>query len=106
MDAYQCIVSKRDTRDFTDQPIADDLLRRVLNAGRMAGSAKNRQPIRMVVLTDTADEETAALRTAAADNLKRVIRREQADWNDAGCESPYWILDTLEVKTTWHPVGT
>ena len=62
--------------------------------------------VNALVLTDTADEETAALRTAAADNLKRVIRREQADWNDAGCESPYWILDTLEVKTTWHPVGT
>ncbi|MEM7287548.1 MAG: nitroreductase family protein [Actinomycetota bacterium] len=57
MDAYQCIVSKRDTRDFTDEPVADDLVRRILNAGRMAGSAKNRQPIRMVVLTDTDDQQ-------------------------------------------------
>ena len=57
MDAYQCIISKRDTRNYTDQPVADDVLRRVLNAGRMAGSAKNRQPIRMVVLTDTDDQQ-------------------------------------------------
>lgn len=57
MDAYQAIITKRDTRSFSDEPIEPDLLRKVLNAGRMAGSAKNRQPIRMVVLTDTEDQQ-------------------------------------------------
>jgi acyl-CoA reductase-like NAD-dependent aldehyde dehydrogenase len=41
----------------------------------------------------------------AADNIKRVIARDQVDWlRDA--ENPYLIRDTQEVKTTWHPIGT
>ena len=50
MDAYQAIVSKRDTRHFAPRPISDDLIGRILQAGRMAGSSKNTQPVRMVVL--------------------------------------------------------
>lgn len=52
MDAYQAIVSKRDTRSFTEEQVSDDDLHRVLQAGRMAGSAKNQQLNRIVVVTD------------------------------------------------------
>jgi nitroreductase len=52
VDAYQAIISKRDTRNFTGEPVSDESLRRVLQAGRMAGSAKNRQPVSFVVLRD------------------------------------------------------
>ncbi len=45
-------------------------------------------------------KEIKALQTAAAENLKRVIVRDAA--NDLG---PYAILDTQELKTTWHPIG-
>lgn len=45
-----------------------------------------------------------ALREAAADNLKRICIRPPADWFDETLQDPYWILDTMEVKTTWHPV--
>jgi nitroreductase len=55
MDAYEAIVSKRDTREFTDEPVSDDDLRRILQAGRMAGSAKNSQLNRLVVVTDHDD---------------------------------------------------
>jgi nitroreductase len=57
MDAYQAIVSKRDTRSFTSEPVSEDDLNRVLQAGRMAGSAKNQQLNRIVVVTD-ADDRT------------------------------------------------
>ena len=52
MDAYKAIITKRDTRAYTDQPIPDDLLERIIQAGRMAGSSKNTQPIRLVVVRD------------------------------------------------------
>lgn len=55
MDVYEAIVSKRDTRSFTDDPVSDDDLRQVLQAGRMAGSAKNQQLNRIVVVTDPGD---------------------------------------------------
>ncbi len=39
-------------------------------------------------------------------NLKRYVRRDlkQSDWAERG-EDPYWIWDTVELKTAWHPVG-
>lgn len=40
-------------------------------------------------------------------NLKRYVRRELAPsmWRTAAAENPYWILDTVEMKTAWHPIG-
>lgn len=55
MDAYKAIVTKRDTRAYTKEPIPEEVLMRVLNAGRMAGSAKNRQPVRFVLILDKAN---------------------------------------------------
>ncbi len=54
MDAYKAITTKRDTRAYTDDPIAVDVLGRIIQAGRMAGSSKNTQPVRLVVLRDKA----------------------------------------------------
>ena len=60
MDVYDAIVNKRDTRSFTDQPVSDDDLHKVLQAGRMAGSAKNQQLNRIVVMTDAGDRAKLA----------------------------------------------
>lgn len=38
-------------------------------------------------------------------NLKRVIRKPIEDWLDDESQSPYFITDFQETKTTWHPVG-
>ncbi|MEO8457645.1 MAG: nitroreductase [Chloroflexota bacterium] len=52
MDAYKAIVTKRDTRSYTKDPISEEMLKRVLQAGRMAGSSKNQQPVRFVAIVD------------------------------------------------------
>lgn len=52
MDALNAIVSKRDTRSYLPSPIDDTVLGRVLQAGRMAGSAKNAQLTRLIVVAD------------------------------------------------------
>lgn len=55
------------------------------------------------LVTQGADaKESAASREACALNLKRFFPREA---NGKGDEDPYRILDTVEIKTTWHPVG-
>jgi nitroreductase len=54
MDAYRAVVDKRDQRAFLPRPIPDDALRRILQAGRMTGSSKNREPNRFVVVRDPA----------------------------------------------------
>jgi acyl-CoA reductase-like NAD-dependent aldehyde dehydrogenase len=50
---------------------------------------------------------SATLRAGAAQNLKRVTTRVLSgrDWFTAKAEDPYWILDTVEMKTAWHPIG-
>ena len=52
-------------------------------------------------------ELSATLRGGTAHNLKRYTERAlaPADWFTAKAEDPYWILDTIEFKTAWHPVG-
>ncbi|MEM7274802.1 MAG: nitroreductase family protein [Actinomycetota bacterium] len=57
MDALTAIVTKRDTRSYTEAPVTQDDLDRVLNAARMAGSAKNRQPVRVVTVRDRETKE-------------------------------------------------
>ncbi len=52
MDAYACIRTKRDSRAYADKPIPEETLGRILQAGRMAGSSKNTEPWRFVVLRD------------------------------------------------------
>ena len=54
MDTNKAIMTKRDTRAFAETPVADDVLTRILQAARMAGSAKNAQPVRLIVLRDQA----------------------------------------------------
>jgi nitroreductase len=47
------ILSRRSIRKYTDKEIPQDILQQVLEAGRQAPSAVNRQPIRFVVVTDS-----------------------------------------------------
>ncbi|MGI8926380.1 MAG: nitroreductase family protein [Tepidiformaceae bacterium] len=60
LDTYHAIVSKRDTRSFDPRPLPDDLLHRILQAGRMAGSAKAAEPVRFVVLRDAGQRAALA----------------------------------------------
>lgn len=49
----------------------------------------------------------ATLQSGSALNLKRFVKRTLAgaDWFSEKAEDPYWILDTIEFKTAWHPIG-
>ncbi len=90
MDAYRVIVTKRDTRAYAPRPIPEDAMRRILQAGRMAGSAKNLQPCRFVVVREQARKEELAtcgqfaayIPTAAA--LVAVVLPEDGREFDAG----------------------
>lgn len=50
-----------------------------------------------------------ALQSGAGENLKRVHSHalgSPENWYGAEATDPYRILDTVEFKTAWHPVGT
>ncbi|HRG24120.1 MAG TPA: aldehyde dehydrogenase family protein [Chitinophagaceae bacterium] len=44
------------------------------------------------------------IREKSAVNLKRVHFYDKINWNTDEGQSPYFIMDTQEIKTTWHPV--
>jgi nitroreductase len=69
MDAYLAIVSKREVRSYSDRPIDDAAARRILEAGRVAGSSRNRQARRFVVLRSPELVRRAADCVYAPDNV-------------------------------------
>ncbi len=60
MDLYKGTIGKRDRRTFTGAPIADESLRKILQAGRMTPSSKNAEPNRFVVVRDAAGKQALA----------------------------------------------
>ncbi|MDA1044491.1 MAG: aldehyde dehydrogenase family protein, partial [Verrucomicrobia bacterium] len=51
-------------------------------------------------------DEICTVQKASAENVKRAILRRGVKWASPDSQSPYMMLDTQEIKTTWHPIGT
>jgi nitroreductase len=60
VDTYLAIASKREVREYEPRPLPEDAVRRILDAGRVAGSSRNRQARRFIVLRDRGVVERAA----------------------------------------------
>ncbi|MBA2384737.1 MAG: nitroreductase family protein [Actinobacteria bacterium] len=50
MDTFLAIASRREVRDYDERPLPLDVEERILDAGRLAGNSKNRQPWRFLVV--------------------------------------------------------
>jgi nitroreductase len=59
MDVLLAVASKRDVRAYTGGPVPPGAERRILDAGRLAGTARNRQPCRYVVVEGEARRAVA-----------------------------------------------
>ena len=70
MSAYLAIVSKREVRRYTDDPIPGDVIERMLQAGRATGSARNRQPWRFYVIRNREVLDRLAEAVSAPDNIR------------------------------------
>jgi len=63
--------------------------------------------VNAIVDATGSNEIEAKLRGGTALNLKRYANRalKENEWFGEKGEDPYWILDTIEFKTAWHPIG-
>jgi acyl-CoA reductase-like NAD-dependent aldehyde dehydrogenase len=68
----------------------------------LVGQMSSHMDVNALVVQGGDEKEHTASREACALNLKRFFLRDQGVKSD---EDPYRILDTVEIKTTWHPVG-
>jgi nitroreductase len=60
VDAFLAVASRREVRRYANRPIEPEVERRILEAGRMSGSSKNRQPWRFVVVAEPQTRERVA----------------------------------------------
>jgi acyl-CoA reductase-like NAD-dependent aldehyde dehydrogenase len=89
---------------------ASDLPAGVVNllAGRrseLAAPFASHMDVNAIVSAGGDATERKMIEETAVGNLKRVIDRSGTDWFAPTAQSPYAVLDTQEIKTTWHPVG-
>lgn len=70
MDAYLAVVSKREVRAYARRPLEAAAERAILEAGRVAGSSKNRQARRFVVVRSAAVREEVAACVYAGENVR------------------------------------
>jgi len=52
MDIFEAIEKRRSIRSYLDKPVEEEKLNRILDAGRLAPSANNRQEWRFIVVRD------------------------------------------------------
>ena len=69
MDVYEAIALRKSVRAFLDKPVEPEVLERILNAARIAPSARNDQEWRFVVVQD----REARLRLVEAANGQQFV---------------------------------
>jgi len=60
------------------------------------------------IIDGSGDEKVGReLQRGGGFNVKRYARRDLTPeaWRSEAAENPYWILDSVEMKTAWHPIG-
>lgn len=72
MDTTLAISSRRDERRYLPEPLPEDVVTRILDAGRLAGSAGNRQPWSFVVPTARERVEALAASVFVPENVLRA----------------------------------
>jgi nitroreductase len=68
VDTWLAIASKRDVREYAGTPVPEDVVTRILDAGRLAGSSRNTQRWEFVVV-ETARQELSEAVYAPANVL-------------------------------------
>lgn len=111
METWLAVASKRDIKRYSDEPIPPEVVTRILDAGRLSGSAKNRQPWTFVIVEDAALKDRLAGTVYAPGNVRgatlvvAVLGKASLDvgraaqnmllvaWNDGVASSPNGMPD-------------
>jgi nitroreductase len=110
MEAYEAILTRRSIRAYTDQPVSDEMIEKLLLAAMSAPSAGNGQPWQFVVITER------AVLDSLADLLPFGKMLHQAPLAIAVCgdgkgsaRESYWVQDcsaaTENLLLAAHALG-
>ena len=111
MDAYLAVASKRDEKRYADRPVPDEVTERILDAGRLAGSSKNKQPWTFAVVESPEVRERLERSVYAPQNVRgaalvvAILGKRNFDtgraaqnmmlaaWGDGVASSPTGVAD-------------
>ena len=80
MDTLNCIATKLDIREFSEENVPVEMIPTILNSARYSGSGLNTQHWRFVVIK-------------AKNNLKK-LSEDRYKWTmDSGCKFCYYIIN-------------
>src|SRR6187200_84794 len=109
-----CVVLASETKPLCSVTFAE-----VLNSSDLPGGVVNiltgkvselatwfvdHMDVNATIFCENDSEIKKMMREKGAANLKRIVFYYKVDWFSAPGRSPYFIMDTQEIKTTWHPV--
>jgi hypothetical protein len=60
--------------------------------------------VNAIIYCEKNAEQKKMIQEKAALNMKRVVFYDDVNWLSEKAQSPYFIMDTQEIKTTWHPI--
>ncbi len=96
--------------EFAEVLAASDVPGGVINiltgsSAELHGHFSSHMDVNAIIAANNRQDEFKAIQVNAARNVKRVMVQHFENWLLPGSQSPYMIMDTQEIKTTWHPVG-
>ncbi|WP_193605448.1 nitroreductase family protein [Nocardioides dongkuii] len=109
MDLYDAMRTTPAVREFTDDPLPDEVLHRILDHARFAPSGGNRQGTRIVVVRDAATRaRLAELNEPAGRRYVAQIGAGQSPWNplEPPLPTPEEIAATPVPESFTRPVLT
>lgn len=109
-----CVVLASETKPLCSVTFAEvlnssDLPGGVVNilTGKVAELASwfvDHMDVNATIFCENDPEIKKMMQQKSAANLKRIFFYDKIKWDTEQGQSPYFILDTQEIKTTWHPV--
>jgi acyl-CoA reductase-like NAD-dependent aldehyde dehydrogenase len=109
-----CIILASETKPLTAVTFAEVLNSSDLPAGvvniltgkpsELAPWMTEHMDVNALVYCENDSTTQKMMREKSALNLKRVFFYDKINWFNSQGQSPYFIMDTQEIKTTWHPI--
>ena len=110
MDTLNAIAARHSTREYTAQPVAREIVQRIVEAGLLAPTARNEQPWDFVIVTDAAMRQRIADLTdhgrfiARAPACVAVFCKDVKYYLEDGCAATQNILlaaTDFGVQSCW-----
>ena len=103
-----------------DKPLSAVTFAEVINSSDVPGGVVNiltgkpselvkyfaeHMDVNTIIYCEKNDADKKLIQERASLNVKRTVFYDDINWlNESSSQSPYFIIDTQETKTTWHPV--